>query len=90
MYFKWNNGNLVNIGWSDGEQLLCIQDSGDIFVYDMFGMHQHTFSMGAEARDTKVINCLLNTHVVKSLLYYIEFVFRSIRRKYFQVLTGLV
>ncbi|XP_077297658.1 vacuolar protein sorting 16 [Arctopsyche grandis] len=50
----WNNGNLVHIGWSDGEQLLCIQDSGDIFVYDMFGMHQHTFSMGAEARDTKV------------------------------------
>ncbi|GBP47948.1 Vacuolar protein sorting-associated protein 16 homolog [Eumeta japonica] len=55
----WNNGNLIYMGWSDGEQLLCIQDTGDVLVYDMFGVYQKTFSMGQEARDTKVYKAQL-------------------------------
>lgn len=43
------------MGWSDGEQLLCVQESGDVLIYDMFGAYQKTFSMGQEVRDTKVI-----------------------------------
>ncbi|XP_063627776.1 vacuolar protein sorting-associated protein 16 homolog [Cydia splendana] len=50
----WNSGVLVHMGWSDGEQLLCVQESGDVLVYDMFGAYQKTFNMGQEIRDTKV------------------------------------
>ncbi|KAJ2947401.1 hypothetical protein O0L34_g17178 [Tuta absoluta] len=50
----WNSGVLMHMGWSDGEQLLCIQESGDVLIYDMFGAYQKTFSLGQEVRDTKV------------------------------------
>lgn len=50
----WNSGELVHMGWSNEEQLLCIQESGDVLVYDMFGAYQRTFNMGQEVRDTKV------------------------------------
>lgn len=52
--FQWNSGELVHMGWSDAEQLLCVQQSGDVLVYDMFGAYQRTFNMGQEVRDTKV------------------------------------
>ncbi|XP_023943349.1 vacuolar protein sorting-associated protein 16 homolog [Bicyclus anynana] len=55
----WNSGNLVHMGWSDGEQLLCVQESGDVLLYDMFGAYQKTFSMGQEVRDTKVCKAQL-------------------------------
>ncbi|KAG6441802.1 hypothetical protein O3G_MSEX001993 [Manduca sexta] len=50
----WNSGVLVHMGWSDSEQLLCIQESGDVLIYDMFGAYQKTFNLGQEVRDTKV------------------------------------
>ncbi|XP_026744401.1 vacuolar protein sorting-associated protein 16 homolog [Trichoplusia ni] len=55
----WNSGVLVHMGWSDGEQLLCIQESGDVLIYDMFGAYQKTFNMGQEVRDTKVCKAQL-------------------------------
>ncbi|CAH2085639.1 unnamed protein product [Euphydryas editha] len=55
----WNSGVLVHMGWSDGEQLLCVQESGDVLIYDMFGAYQKTFSMGQEVRDTKVCKAQL-------------------------------
>lgn len=42
------------MGWTDGEELLCIQDDGLVLNYDIFGNYQHTFSMGQEVKDTKV------------------------------------
>ncbi|XP_048000974.1 vacuolar protein sorting-associated protein 16 homolog [Leguminivora glycinivorella] len=62
----WNSGVLVHMGWSDGEQLLCVQESGDVLVYDMFGAYQKTFNMGQEVRDTKVSKAQLfpNPHGV--------------------------
>ncbi|XP_063827549.1 vacuolar protein sorting-associated protein 16 homolog [Ostrinia nubilalis] len=50
----WNSGVLVHMGWSDSEQLLCVQESGDVLIYDMFGAYQKTFNLGQEVRDTKV------------------------------------
>lgn len=54
--FQWNSGNLLTLGWSDAEELLCVQDDGLVLIYNMFGQYQHTFSMGQEAKDTKVID----------------------------------
>lgn len=44
------------MGWSDAEDLVCVQDDGLVLIYDMFGNYQHTFSMGQEAKDTKIID----------------------------------
>jgi vacuolar protein sorting-associated protein 16 len=44
------------MGWSDSEELLCVQDDGLVLIYDIFGKYQHTFSMGQEAKDTKIID----------------------------------
>ncbi|OXU24054.1 hypothetical protein TSAR_010562, partial [Trichomalopsis sarcophagae] len=52
---QWSSGQLVALGWSHQEELLCIQEDGMVLIYDMFGNYQHTFSMGEEAKETKVV-----------------------------------
>lgn len=42
----WSSGQIIQLGWSSTEDLLCIQDDGSVLIYDMFGSYQHTFSMG--------------------------------------------
>lgn len=54
--FQWNSGNLLTLGWSDAEELLCVQDDGLVLIYNMFGQYLHAFSMGQEAKDTKIID----------------------------------
>ncbi|XP_066993326.2 vacuolar protein sorting-associated protein 16 homolog isoform X1 [Anabrus simplex] len=51
----WNSGTIVALGWSASEDLLCIQDDGSVLIYDIFGTYQHTFSMGKDAKDAKII-----------------------------------
>ncbi|XP_043465460.1 vacuolar protein sorting-associated protein 16 homolog [Leptopilina heterotoma] len=53
---QWTSGQLVTLGWSHQEELLCIQEDGMVLIYDMFGNYQHAFSMGNEAKQTKVID----------------------------------
>ncbi|XP_078037953.1 vacuolar protein sorting 16 [Augochlora pura] len=52
---QWSGGQLVGMGWSEQEELLCVQDDGMVHIYDMFGTFQHAFSMGNEVKDTKVL-----------------------------------
>lgn len=54
---KWDSGKLIHLAWSSSEDLLCIQEDGMVLVYDIFGNLQDTFSLGQEAKDTKVIEC---------------------------------
>lgn len=61
--FIWNSGQLVDLGWSHQEELLCVQDDGMILIYDLFGNYQSTFSMGNEAKNTKVISAKFFTTV---------------------------
>ena len=51
---NWTSGQLIAVGWSHQEDLLCIQEDGMVLMYDMFGNYQHTFGMGDEAKETKV------------------------------------
>ncbi|KAL1140171.1 hypothetical protein AAG570_000103 [Ranatra chinensis] len=53
--FVWSSGRVTEMGWSSNLDLLCIQEDGAVLIYDMFGNYQHTFGMGQEAQDTKVI-----------------------------------
>ncbi|XP_076673507.1 vacuolar protein sorting 16 [Andrena cerasifolii] len=52
---QWSSGQLVALGWSQQEELLCVQNDGMIHIYDMFGAYQHAFTMGNEVKDTKVV-----------------------------------
>ncbi|XP_045122050.1 vacuolar protein sorting-associated protein 16 homolog isoform X1 [Portunus trituberculatus] len=52
--FKWTSGFLLTLGWSRGEDLVCVQEDGAVLLYDMFGNYQHTFNMGQEAIDTHI------------------------------------
>lgn len=54
--FEWNSGSLLKMGWSDTEELICVQEDGIVLRYNMFGDYQHKFSMGQEVKDTKVID----------------------------------
>ncbi|GFS12066.1 vacuolar protein sorting-associated protein 16-like protein [Elysia marginata] len=54
--FLWNSGNVITMGWSSTEELLCIQEDGVVLVYDMFLSFKRTFSMGQEAKDVKIID----------------------------------
>lgn len=42
--------------WSDLEELLCVQDNGNVLIYDVFGKYQSFFGMGEEANNCKVID----------------------------------
>lgn len=46
LFFQWNSGRVIQLGWSGSEDLLCVQDDGSVLVYDIFGTFKRTFSMG--------------------------------------------
>lgn len=52
---KWAGGNLATIGWSNSEDLLCVSDTGNVKIHDLFGNHKHTFDIHQEVSDTKII-----------------------------------
>lgn len=54
--FEWNSGSLMKMGWSDTEDLICVQEDGIVLRYNLFGEFQHKFSLGQEVKDTKVID----------------------------------
>ncbi|XP_052092868.1 vacuolar protein sorting-associated protein 16 homolog isoform X1 [Mytilus californianus] len=54
---RWNSGQIVKMGWTVTEDLLCVQDDGVVLVYDFFLNFKRTFGMGQEAKDVKVIDC---------------------------------
>jgi len=59
---RWNSGNLLKMGWSCVEDLVCVQDDGSVLIYDIFGSFKKTFTMGQEAKDVKIIQChIFNT-----------------------------
>ncbi|XP_065372038.1 vacuolar protein sorting-associated protein 16 homolog [Calliphora vicina] len=52
----WNHGKLISMGWSDTEELICVQDDALVFIYDMFGNEKDSYSMGQEAGLTKIVD----------------------------------
>lgn len=53
---QWDSGKLLTMGWSNGEELLCVQTDGLVLRYDIFGQFQHKLYVDKEAKDTKVID----------------------------------
>lgn len=54
---KWNSGTLLDIFWSNTEDLVCVQDDGVVLIYNFFGIFLQTFSMGDEAKTAHVSKC---------------------------------
>lgn len=46
----------MTMGWSDTEELLCVQDDATVYVYNIFGHETDSYSMGQEANLTKIID----------------------------------
>ncbi|XP_071444220.1 vacuolar protein sorting-associated protein 16 homolog [Hetaerina americana] len=79
--FLWSGGQLLHMGWTTEEELLCVQDDGQVLIYDIFGKHKHTFGIGQEAKEFKVIEARVFNHgnhgtgiVVMTSLYRIHLI----------------
>eukprot|EP00898_Chlorokybus_atmophyticus_P007460 jgi/Chlat1/7715/Chrsp66S07190 len=57
--FIWDRGRLVALGWSNADTLLCVQDDGTVFRYNVFGqlLQPSQFSLGRECKDQRVVQC---------------------------------
>ncbi|XP_005518015.1 PREDICTED: vacuolar protein sorting-associated protein 16 homolog [Pseudopodoces humilis] len=60
----WKSGRLVQLGWTAGEDLLCIQEDGTVLVYSLLGEFRRHFSMGNE---------VLQNHVLEAQVFHTEF-----------------
>ncbi|XP_030921124.1 vacuolar protein sorting-associated protein 16 homolog [Geospiza fortis] len=60
----WKSGHLVHLGWTAGEDLLCIQEDGTVLVYNLFCEFKRHFSMGNE---------VLQNHVLEAQVFHTEF-----------------
>ncbi|CAG9864088.1 unnamed protein product [Phyllotreta striolata] len=59
--FKWSRRPIVHMGWTNDEELLCVQEDGMVVKHDMFGKYLHTFSIGQKVQDSKVIDAKIFT-----------------------------
>uniref|UniRef100_H2Z0D2 Vacuolar protein sorting-associated protein 16 homolog n=1 Tax=Ciona savignyi TaxID=51511 RepID=H2Z0D2_CIOSA len=53
--FRWNSGILIGIAWTHLDELLCLQEDGQVLLYSMFWHFQRSFTMGMECRENKVM-----------------------------------
>lgn len=49
------------MGWTNDEELLCIQEDGMVVKHDMFGKYLHTFSISQKVQDSKVVDAKIFT-----------------------------
>ncbi|XP_073414230.1 vacuolar protein sorting-associated protein 16 homolog [Dendrobates tinctorius] len=50
----WKSGQVVHLGWTVSEDLICIQEDGTVLIYDIFCGFKRTFSMGNEVKQNQV------------------------------------
>ncbi|KFP76710.1 Vacuolar protein sorting-associated protein 16, partial [Acanthisitta chloris] len=60
----WKSGPLVHLGWTAGEDLLCIQEDGTVLIYNLFCEFKRHFSMGNE---------VLQNHVLEAKVFHTEY-----------------
>ncbi|XP_078488533.1 vacuolar protein sorting-associated protein 16 homolog [Ciona intestinalis] len=53
--FRWSSGILIGIAWTHADELLCLQDDGQVLLYNMFWDFQKSFTMGMECRENKIM-----------------------------------
>ncbi|CAN0099865.1 unnamed protein product [Bubo scandiacus] len=61
---SWKSGQLVQLGWTASEDLLCIQEDGTVLIYNLFCEFKRHFSMGNE---------VLQNHVLEAKVFHTEY-----------------
>ncbi|KAK2721626.1 hypothetical protein QYM36_003806 [Artemia franciscana] len=51
----WSSGQFLTCGWSENEELVCIQNDGTVHVYNLYGEKIRSFGLGKDAKDSKII-----------------------------------
>ncbi|KAG5894092.1 hypothetical protein JTB14_003948 [Gonioctena quinquepunctata] len=64
--FKWTRRPIVHMGWTNEEELICIQEDGMVVTHDMFGKYHHLFSISQKVQDAKVVDAVLFTSLQNS------------------------
>ncbi|XP_050500351.1 vacuolar protein sorting-associated protein 16 homolog [Diabrotica virgifera virgifera] len=59
--FKWTRRPIVHMGWTNEEELICIQEDGMVIKHNMFGKYLHTFNISQKVQDSKVIDAKIFT-----------------------------
>ncbi|XP_050539842.1 vacuolar protein sorting-associated protein 16 homolog isoform X2 [Daktulosphaira vitifoliae] len=80
-----NGGHLVNLGWSNNEEILCCQENGLVSIYDLFGNYQHTFSMIKDRQNIKIIDARISSNSLRTTVavlteYYSIYVMNDITK----------
>ncbi|KAF7282142.1 vacuolar protein sorting 16 [Rhynchophorus ferrugineus] len=60
--FKWTQKLIVCMGWSNDEKLICIQEDGNVIIYDMFGKLYHKFNIFQKIQDSKIVDAKIFTN----------------------------
>ncbi|KAH1027550.1 hypothetical protein HUJ05_001035 [Dendroctonus ponderosae] len=60
--FKWTQRPIVHMGWSNEEKLICIQDDGNVVVFNMFGKLFHKFNIFPKVHDAKIVDAKVFTN----------------------------
>lgn len=66
--FQWDGGRLIEMGWSNCEELICIAEDGAVYVYDMFGTFQRQFSLGLVSLYNELLSLFIGQTV--NVKYY--------------------
>lgn len=59
--FQWNRRPIIKMCWTHSENLVCIQDDGQVVVHDLFGNFLQTYTLCQEAQNTKIIDAKVYT-----------------------------
>ncbi|KAJ2550540.1 Vacuolar protein [Coemansia sp. RSA 1933] len=48
---------IAGFSWNSREELVCVQEDGNVRVFSLGGQEPASFSLGAEARDAGIVDC---------------------------------
>ncbi|KAK9815234.1 hypothetical protein WJX72_000416 [[Myrmecia] bisecta] len=58
--FVWDGGRIAGLGWTLEEDLMLLEDTGQVFIYNMHGQKQpRQFSLGKEVQQDGILECCL-------------------------------
>ncbi|XP_064405910.1 vacuolar protein sorting-associated protein 16 homolog isoform X2 [Halichondria panicea] len=53
----WGGGNIIGLGWTSSEHVVCILEDGNMVVYNIYGKHLYARILAREIRDDRVLEC---------------------------------
>nr|XP_032800967.1 vacuolar protein sorting-associated protein 16 homolog isoform X4 [Petromyzon marinus] len=54
--FKWKSGRVLALGWTHREELMVVQEDGQVLVYDQHGTFIRTFTMGTDVKTLRAVS----------------------------------